>query len=141
MKIFKWITIAFAISVLLLLWRDWYKDTETLKGSPFCILYANSTTYFYWNHQDGSGWITEVIDEDGIQDIYWTDSCACVSFNDTAAQPHYYIVSVIKNERKTGGIDFTTEGPYNENEFKGLINSKGIILSNMKYKHPKPRRN
>lgn len=116
-------------------------EREQLEGSPFCIHYYNSTTYLYFRVPENNGGMTKVIKDYGIHDIYWTDSCACVSFdNDTAFYPHYYIVSVVKDEVMPGGIYFSPEGPYNEIEIKELINKKGILLGDMKHKRPKPRR-
>ena len=116
-------------------------EREQLEGSPFCIYYYNSTTYLYFRVPENDGGMTLVVNEYGIQDICWTDSCACVSFNkDTAFNPHYYIVSVEKDEVMPGGIYFSPEGPFQENEFKELIETKGLDLTKMKYKQPKPRK-
>lgn len=138
----KEIIIFFVALCAFILWLFYIdSEREQLEGSPFCIHYYNSTTYLYFRVPENDGWMTEIIKDYGIHDIYWTDSCACVSYdNDTAFCPHYYIVSVVKDEREPGGIYFSSEGPYNESEIKELINGKDIILGNMKHKRLKPRR-
>ena len=135
--------IIFVVIVLFvfILWL-FYIDSERqqLKGSPFCIDYSDFSTRLYFRVPENDGGMTIVIYEWDIQDIYWTDSCACVSFRDSTARSHYYYVSVIKDEVMPGGIYFSTEGPFPEDDFKELIETKGLDLTKMKYKQPKPRK-